>query len=79
MEYQARQLARGLSANCFLVDLLEEYCNEPSRMRGRACTMACGFGLAWGTKPPCARAAPRLLDGVARRPMRHRVNSGGGS
>ena len=30
MEYQARQLARGLSANCFLVDILEEYCNEPS-------------------------------------------------
>ena len=52
MEYQARQLARGLSANCFLVDILEEYCNEPSRMRGRAGTMACGCGLPRGAKPP---------------------------
>ena len=37
--------------------------------------MACGFGLLRGTKPPCARAAPRLLDGVGCRPIRHRGNS----
>lgn len=39
--------------------MLEEYCYEPSRFRGCAVTMACGFGLRRGTKPPCARAVPR--------------------
>ena len=62
---------REAVSSCFLVDMLEEACDEPSRFRGCAGTMACGFGLLRGTKPPCARAAPRLLDGVVRRPMRH--------
>ena len=34
------------------MDMFEDYCNEPTRMRGRAGTMACGFGLLRGTKPP---------------------------
>ena len=44
--------SRGCRTSCFLVDLLEEYCYEPSRVRGCACTMACGCGLPRGAKPP---------------------------
>jgi len=36
--------------SCFLVDMLEESCDEPSRFRGCAGTMACGFGLLRGMK-----------------------------
>ena len=67
----------GCVGSCFLVDMFEESCNEPSWLRGSAGTMACDFGLRRGTKPPCARAAPRLHDGVGRRPMRHRGHSEG--
>ena len=54
--WSIRATAREGCRLIVLVDLLP-YCNEPSRMRGRACTMACGFGLAWGTKPPCRLVA----------------------
>ena len=49
----------GCVGSCFLVDMFEESCNEPSWLRGSAGTMACDFGLRRGTKPPCARAVPR--------------------
>jgi len=71
----------GCVGSCFLVDMFEESCNEPSWLRGSAGTMACDFGLRRGTKPPCARAVPRSamawgagrcatggIGGVARRP-----------
>ena len=54
---RARRCPRACRRSCFLVDLLEESCNEPYRFRGCASTMACGFGLLRGTKPPCTRAA----------------------
>ena len=71
----------GCVGSCFLVDMFEESCNEPSWLRGSAGTMACDFGLRRGTKPPCARAVTRSarwrgapvdappggLGGVARR------------
>ena len=86
METRREQLAM-VSEELFFsghvsVDMFEEYWNEPSRIRGCAGTMACGFGLLRGAKPPCARTAPRSarwrgapadqppgeLGGVARAP-----------